>query len=76
MKTVQDFTEPRADTANRLQKVYIGWMPDSETETSADFYCPQCKKPVREPLVCGDCHALICRDCGTPLETVDELGMG
>jgi hypothetical protein len=51
-------------------------MPDSETESSVEFYCPQCEKPVREPLVCRDCRALICRDCGTPLETVDELGMG
>jgi len=51
-------------------------MPDSEPAAKADFYCPQCAKPVRDPLVCGDCHALICRDCGTPLETVDELGMG
>ena len=40
------------------------------------FYCPKCAKPVAQPLVCGDCAALICRDCGTPLETEDELAMG
>ncbi len=47
-----------------------------ETEERADFYCPACAKPVVTPLVCGDCHALICRDCGTPLEKVDDLGLG
>jgi len=26
--------------------------------------------------VCGDCTAIICRRCGTPLERVDELGIG
>ena len=47
-----------------------------ETEKRADFYCPACAKPVEVPLVCGDCHALICRDCGTPLEQIDDLGIG
>ena len=42
-------------------------MPDAE------FYCPNCTKPVTDPLVCGDCHAVICRVCGTPLEHVDDL---
>jgi hypothetical protein len=49
-------------------------MPDERTE--CEFYCPKCGKPVASPLACGDCAALICRDCGTPLERVDELGMG
>jgi hypothetical protein len=31
---------------------------------------------VDDPLVCGDCHAVICRQCGTPLERVDDLGIG
>jgi len=26
--------------------------------------------------VCGDCGAVICRKCGTPLEKIDELGIG
>jgi len=56
-----------------------GWhneiaMP--EDDPKCDFYCPNCAKPVREPLVCGDCRALICRECGTPLEKVDDLGIG
>jgi hypothetical protein len=45
-------------------------------ETSADFYCPSCAQPVSDPLACGDCGSLICRRCGTPLEQVDELGIG
>jgi ribosomal protein L37AE/L43A len=48
----------------------------SEPQSSADFYCPVCAKPVPEPLVCGDCHAWICRDCGTPVERIDDLGIG
>ena len=51
-------------------------MADPESTAKLEFYCPSCGKLVLEPLVCGDCHALICRDCGTPLERVDELGMG
>ena len=47
-----------------------------ETQPSVDFYCPSCQKPVSQPLVCGDCHAVICRDCGAPLEKIDELGIG
>lgn len=47
-----------------------------ETEWAADFYCPACRKPVAEPLVCGDCHSVICRVCGAPLEKIDELGIG
>jgi hypothetical protein len=46
---------------------------DSETES---FYCPNCKIEVEDPLVCGDCAAVICRRCGTPLEKIDELGVG
>jgi len=26
--------------------------------------------------MCGDCSAIICRICGTPLEKIDELGIG
>lgn len=51
-------------------------LPGMPSVSETDFYCPQCRKPVREPLACGDCLSLICRDCGTPLERVDELGIG
>jgi len=48
----------------------------AEPETRAEFYCPTCGKPVADPLVCGDCHAVICRQCGTPVERIDDLGIG
>lgn len=41
-----------------------------------ELYCPKCREEVSDPLVCGDCSAVICRKCGTPLEAVDELSMG
>jgi hypothetical protein len=40
------------------------------------LYCPRCTQEVTDPLTCGDCSAVICRRCGTPLESPDELGMG
>lgn len=40
------------------------------------LYCPSCAEEVTDPLVCGDCSAVICRKCGTPLESPDELGIG
>jgi transcription elongation factor Elf1 len=45
-------------------------------QSEEKFYCPVCNKPVSTPLACGDCGALICRDCGTPLELASELGLG
>ena len=45
-------------------------------QAAPDFYCPTCERPVTDPLVCGDCRAVICRVCGTPLERVDDLGIG
>ena len=51
---------------------------DEEVPEGAEavFYCAECRKEVRKPLVCGDCGAVICRDCGKPLERVDDLGIG
>jgi hypothetical protein len=40
------------------------------------LYCPVCSVEVSDPLTCGDCSAVICRRCGTPLESPDELGIG
>jgi len=40
------------------------------------LYCPKCAQEVTDPLICGDCSAVICRRCGTPLESPDELGIG
>jgi hypothetical protein len=49
----------------------------SEPEPAAvEFYCANCARSVTDPLVCGDCGAVICRVCGTPLERIDELGIG
>ena len=48
-------------------------IPDEEAAT---LYCPTCREAVEDPLVCGDCAAVICRRCGTPLEKADELGIG
>lgn len=50
-------------------------MPEPP-HTSSVFYCPTCAEEVRDPLTCGDCGAIICRKCGTPLESPDELGIG
>ncbi|HUO61035.1 MAG TPA: hypothetical protein VMU24_10230 [Candidatus Acidoferrales bacterium] len=49
--------------------------PDS-FEKAPILYCPVCAVEVSDPLTCGDCSAIICRRCGTPLESPDELAMG
>lgn len=46
------------------------------TNPAVAFYCAVCAVEVNDPLTCGDCSAVICRRCGTPLESSDELGMG
>jgi len=51
-------------------------MADKKSEPAVEYYCPKCHTGVADPLVCGDCSAIICRHCGTPLERVDELGIG
>jgi hypothetical protein len=51
-------------------------MGENEGQENQPLYCPLCGVEVQEPLVCGDCGAVICRKCGTPLEKVDELGIG
>lgn len=50
--------------------------PDEQTNARAEFYCPQCDRPVSRPLRCGDCGSLLCPQCGTPVEQADELGIG
>lgn len=45
-------------------------------KSGANLWCPQCARAVSDPLVCGDCSAVICRVCGTPLESADELAFG
>jgi|SRR6266480_3244103 len=63
----------------RRRTIMLDWPSVSEPDNEipkADFYCPKCQVPVSDPLVCGDCSALICRRCGTPLERIDDLGIG
>src|SRR5580692_5070643 len=43
---------------------------------AVDLWCPSCARAVHDPLVCGDCSAVLCRICGTPLESADELAFG
>jgi len=50
--------------------------PATEEKTSPGLYCPKCAAEVPNPITCGDCGAVICPRCGTPLEAADELGMG
>jgi hypothetical protein len=52
------------DSANRPQQPQDG------------LYCPNCAREVTDPLTCGDCSAVICRVCGTPLESSADLGIG
>jgi len=51
-------------------------IDEAEGEGAEPLYCPTCERKVDDPLVCGDCGAVICRLCGRPLENVDELGIG
>ena len=49
--------------------------PQSGESAPDALYCPNCAAETR-PVVCGDCRAVICAECGTPLERVDDLGIG
>ena len=53
-------------------------LPQKPTNGKADasLYCPTCAREVEDPLTCGDCSAVICRVCGTPLELPEDLGIG
>jgi hypothetical protein len=50
--------------------------PMSQASEPLPLYCPTCAREVTDPLICGDCSAVICRVCGTPLEAPADLGMG
>ncbi|MBI2682731.1 MAG: hypothetical protein HYX26_05860 [Acidobacteriales bacterium] len=43
---------------------------------ATQLYCPTCALAVNDPLVCGDCGSVLCRVCGTPVESSDELAIG
>ncbi len=54
---------------------YNACMPEAP-HPSDGFYCPQCQAECAQPLVCGDCQAVICNRCGAVLEEIDDLGIG
>jgi hypothetical protein len=49
---------------------------NSAQQSNEALYCPNCAREVADPLTCGDCSAVICRVCGTALESSSDLGMG
>jgi hypothetical protein len=51
-------------------------LPNPGPKKDVRLWCPNCGREVNDPLVCGDCSAVICRVCGTPLESADELAFG
>ncbi len=51
-------------------------QPSPEDRQPSLLYCPTCAREVADPLTCGDCAAVICRVCGTPLEMPEDLGIG
>jgi hypothetical protein len=51
-------------------------QPAPKPSAQDALYCPNCAREVTDPLTCGDCSAVICRVCGTPLESAADLGMG
>ena len=51
-------------------------QPAQPQGLSTPLYCPVCSREVDDPLTCGDCSAVICRICGTPLESADDLAYG
>lgn len=50
--------------------------PTAPQNQQESLWCPACRRAVNDPLVCGDCATVICRVCGTPLESPDELAFG
>jgi hypothetical protein len=50
--------------------------PKNPLQSHDALYCPNCARGITDPLTCGDCSAVICRVCGTPLESSSDLGMG
>lgn len=50
--------------------------PVNSQQANDALYCPNCAREITDPLTCGDCSAVICRVCGTPLESSADLGMG
>jgi hypothetical protein len=58
------------------QKIVMNEPSNPKQAAPEALYCPTCAVEVTDPLTCGDCSAVICRICGTPLESAADLGMG
>jgi hypothetical protein len=70
-----------AETATVIKMAQNPSSPNQSQRTPQDstapaLWCATCARPVDDPLTCGDCSAVICRVCGTPLEAADELAFG
>jgi hypothetical protein len=66
-------------TASMLQsRKLMAQTPETPKKNprAPTLYCPTCAREVNDPLTCGDCSAVICRVCGTPLEVAEDLGIG
>jgi hypothetical protein len=69
-------SSPRSSVEIRGESAKLVPMEEQKPKSSPALYCPRCALEVSDPLTCGDCSAVICRICGTPLESSDELGIG
>ena len=74
------FAWPRDSAPTRLWYSFLPMATRPQNPTlepsPGSLYCPNCAEEVTDPLTCGDCSSVICRRCGTPLESSDELGIG
>lgn len=74
------FALPRDSAPTRLWYSFLPMATRPQNPTPepspGSLYCPNCAEEVTDPLTCGDCSSVICRRCGTPLESSDELGIG
>jgi len=61
---------------SRKLMAQIPQAPTNGEQRPMTLYCPTCAREVEDPLTCGDCSAVICRLCGTPLEMPEDLGIG
>jgi hypothetical protein len=60
-----------------LHLIIVMALPENSGRSPGEaLYCPNCAREVTDPLTCGDCSAVICRVCGTPLESSADLGIG
>jgi uncharacterized paraquat-inducible protein A len=45
---------------------------EEAAERSRALYCPYCHRETDDPLTCSECSSIICRRCGTKLQTPEE----